>query len=45
MIPAVRRNEIVAALADEVWFAHITPGGQMAHLAGMVAHWSPTSTA
>ena len=29
---AARRNEFVAALADEVWFAHITPGGQMAQL-------------
>jgi len=31
---AFRRNEFVAALADDVWFAHITPGGQMAKLAG-----------
>lgn len=30
---AARRNELVAALADEVWFAHITPGGQMERLA------------
>jgi hypothetical protein len=30
---AARRNELVAALADEVWFAHITPGGQMEQLA------------
>ena len=30
---AARRNEFVAALADEVWFAHITPGGQMEQLA------------
>jgi len=30
---AARRNELVAALADEVWFAHITPGGQMQRLA------------
>ena len=30
---ASRRNEFVAALADEVWFAHITPGGQMEQLA------------
>ena len=29
---ATRRNEIVAALADEVWFAHITPGGQSERL-------------
>jgi len=30
---AIRRNEFVAVLADELWFAHITPGGQMAKLA------------
>ena len=30
---AVRRNELVAALADQVWFAHITHGGQMEQLA------------
>lgn len=30
---AARRNDLVAALADEVWFAHITPGGQMEQLA------------
>ena len=30
---ATRRNEFVAALANEVWFAHITPGGQMEQLA------------
>ncbi len=30
---AARRNELVAALADEVWFAHIAPGGQMERLA------------
>ena len=30
---ATRRNELVAALADEIWFAHITPGGQMERLA------------
>ncbi len=30
---AADRNAFVAALADEVWFAHITPGGQMEHLA------------
>ena len=29
---AARRNEFVAALADEVWFAHITPGGRMEQL-------------
>ena len=30
---AARRNEFVGALADEVWFAHITPDGQMDRLA------------
>ena len=30
---AERRNEFVAALADEIWLAHITPGGQMERLA------------
>ena len=30
---AARRNDLVAALADEVWFAHIAPGGQMERLA------------
>lgn len=34
---AARRNEFVAALADEVWFAHITPGGQMERLAENIA--------
>jgi predicted Rossmann fold nucleotide-binding protein DprA/Smf involved in DNA uptake len=29
---AARRNELAAAIADEVWFAHITPGGNMAEL-------------
>lgn len=42
---ATRRNELVAALADEVWFAHIAPGGQTERLAKMVARWAPTSTA
>ena len=36
---AHRRNEIVAALADEAWFAHITPGGQSEALARRVATW------
>ena len=33
---AARRNELVAALADELWFAHVTPGGQLAKLAQRV---------
>ncbi len=30
---AIRRNEFVAALADEIWIAYVTPGGQMDRLA------------
>ena len=30
---AARRNQFVADLADELWFAHITPGGQLDQLA------------
>ena len=37
---AMRRNEFVAALADELWFAHITPGGQMEKLAQRARAWS-----
>jgi predicted Rossmann fold nucleotide-binding protein DprA/Smf involved in DNA uptake len=36
---ATRRNEIVAALADELWFAHITPGGKMEKLALRARPW------
>lgn len=36
---ATRRNEFVAALADEVWFAHITPGGQMESLSRQIVAW------
>lgn len=42
---ATRRNEIVAALADEVWFAHITPGGQSERLTHRLTNWRlPFST-
>ena len=34
---AARRNEFVAALADEVWFAHVAPGGQMQRVAQKIA--------
>ena len=34
---AARRNEFVAALADEVWFAHIAPGGDLQRLAHKIA--------
>ena len=42
---ARRRNEFVAALADEAWFAHITPGGQSERLTHRLAEWGvPFST-
>jgi len=36
---AARRNQLVAALADEAWFAHITPGGQAERLTKLLAEW------
>ena len=36
---ATRRNALVAALADEVCFAYITPGGQMEQLAQRAKSW------
>ena len=36
---AVLRNQLVAALADEVVFAHITPGGHLDELSRLVARW------
>lgn len=36
---ALRRNELVAALADEAFIAHITPGGQTERLAGILEGW------
>ena len=41
---AYRRHEIVAALADEAYFAHITPGGEMERLTKRVAAWSRSAT-
>ena len=37
---AIRRNEFVAALADEVYFAHITAGGQTERLTHRLAQWN-----
>ena len=34
-----QRNKLVAALADEVYFAHITPGGKTAQLAEQISAW------
>lgn len=36
---ALRRNEVVAALADEVFIAHITPGGQTEQMAERLKRW------
>lgn len=36
---AARRNALVAALADEVCFAHIKPGGQSERLTRCVTEW------
>ena len=42
---ARRRNDLVAALADEVWFAHVTPGGNNDMLTGSLVRWRvPFST-
>jgi len=42
---ATRRNALVAALADEVCFAHITPGGQSERLTHHLTDWRvPFST-
>ena len=34
-----QRNKLVAALADEVYFAHTTPGGKTARLAEQISEW------
>ena len=36
---AMERNKLVAALADEVVFAHISPGGQLEELMTLVDSW------
>lgn len=36
---ATDRNALVAALADEIVFAHINPGGHLDELRQLVAHW------
>jgi predicted Rossmann fold nucleotide-binding protein DprA/Smf involved in DNA uptake len=42
---ATRRNALVAALSDEVCFAHITPGGQSDRLTHRLSAWRvPFST-
>jgi predicted Rossmann fold nucleotide-binding protein DprA/Smf involved in DNA uptake len=36
---AVRRNEVVAALADDAYLAHVVPGGGTARIARMLHGW------
>jgi hypothetical protein len=41
----MRRNEVVAAIADDVYIAHVEPGGVTARLAGKLRAWGvPTAT-
>ena len=37
---AVRRNALVAALADELFFPHIRPGGQIDQLSSFASSWN-----
>lgn len=39
-----RRNRLVAALADEIYFVHVTPGGKIAQLTEEVTRWSATGS-
>ena len=36
---AARRNEIIAAMADEAYIAHVSPGGQTARIVEMLNQW------
>jgi predicted Rossmann fold nucleotide-binding protein DprA/Smf involved in DNA uptake len=36
---AVRRNEVVAALADDAYIAYVSPGGGTARIADMLGGW------
>jgi hypothetical protein len=37
---AIERNDLVSAMSDEVFFAHITPGGQLARLTERLLNWA-----
>lgn len=42
---SIRRNEVVAALADDAYIAHVSPGGMTAKLAQSLASWDiPTAS-
>lgn len=36
---SIRRNEVVAALADDAYIAHVSPGGMTAEVARFLANW------
>ena len=36
---AIRRNEVVAALADDAYIAHVAPGGATSRIAQMLEEW------
>jgi predicted Rossmann fold nucleotide-binding protein DprA/Smf involved in DNA uptake len=36
---AAQRNKVVAAMADEVYFAHVAPGGKTARLGEQISGW------
>ena len=36
---ALHRNQVVAALADEAYIAHVTPGGQTAQIVAKLKQW------
>lgn len=36
---ALRRNDVVAALADDVYIAHVSPGGETARIAELLDLW------
>lgn len=38
-VSAFRRNEVVAALADEAYIAHVSPDGQTERIAEMLERW------
>ena len=37
---AIRRNEVVAALADDAYIAHVEPGGGTARIVRMLERWN-----
>lgn len=41
---SAQRNKLVAALADEIYFVHITPGGKTARLAEHISGWKISKT-